>query len=484
MATMVTALPGAAQDAQHARERADRDADMITGNDQRAGDAILHDSLFFQRLADRLAFAGLLGLGACAWALRDLLPAIGTGRRLWVLVAASVCFGTFIANVIVRFLVGRLFLRPTARLTEAAERVADGDFVTPIPPASSRGATARLTRSMARMTSSLRQLTRTVRDAAREATDTAQAITAGGAHMAATAQHIADTSNELSRQAGGMADTIDALVADAGRLVAIASELTDGAQSGVARNAQLRQLALESGARLVESAAALETLAADAHSSAAAVEELARASEEIQSFVTLVTKMARQSKLLALNAAMEAARAGEQGQGFAVVASEVRRLAASSSDAAERTEALVKGVLERVAESRAASARAASTVDAVRAATELGLESFRRVEEEARETERWTGTIQRAAMQSSAQVGEMNGRLAALADGTQRFATAMEEVAAASQEQSASTEEIAAAGTELLRSAARLHDLTAAFQAGDAGGGRMSAMLVARDSAA
>jgi methyl-accepting chemotaxis protein len=315
---------------------------------------------------------------------------------------------------------------------------------------------------MARLLASLRQLTRTVRAAADDTTQVAQAITAGGAHMAATAQHIADTSNDLSRRAGEMAGTIDALVADAGRLVAIAAELSDGAQAGVARNAQLRQVALESGARLVESAAALETLATDAHSSAAAVEALAHASEEIQSFVTLVTKMARQSKLLALNAAMEAARAGEQGQGFAVVANEVRRLAASSSEAAERTEALVKGVLERVAESRAASARAASTVDAVRAATELGLDSFRQVEDAAREAERWTGSIERAATRSSAQVGEMNGRLGALAQNTQRFASAMEEVAAASQEQSASTEEIAAAGAELLRSADRLSRLTTA----------------------
>lgn len=478
MGTMVTTAPGTTRAA-----NADRDADMITGNDQRSDDAILHESLFFQRLADRLAIGGLLGLGVCAWLLRDTLAAIGDARRLGLLFAASFCLGTFIALVVVRTLIARLFLRPTARLTEAAERVADGDFVTPIPPATTRGAVARLTRSMARMTGSLRQLTRTVREAAREARATAEAITAGGAHMAATAQHIADTSNDLSRRASDMAGTIEALVADAGRLVAIASELTDGAQAGVARNAQLRQLALESGARLVESAAALETLASDAHSSAAAVEELARASEEIQSFVTLVTKMARQSKLLALNAAMEAARAGEQGQGFAVVASEVRRLATSSADAAERTEALVKGVLERVAESRAASARAAATVDAVRAATQLGLESFRQVEEAAREAERWTSSIDRAAQQSSAQVGEMNGRLAALAEGTQRFATAMEEVAAASQEQSASTEEIAAAGTELLRSAERLQQLTAEFQAGEAGS-RATTMLVMRNAAA
>ena len=304
--------------------------------------------------------------------------------------------------------------------------------------------------------------------------------------MAATAQHIADTSNDLSRRASDMATTIEALVGDAGRLVEIAGELTDGAQAGVARNAQLRELAQQSSARLAESTAALDTLAADAHSSASAVEELARASEEIQTFVGLVTKMARQSKLLALNAAMEAARAGEQGQGFAVVSTEVRRLAASSAEAAERTEALVKGVLAHVAESRAASARAAATVDAVRAATQLGLDSFRQVEGAAREAEHWTGSIERAATRSSAQVAEMNGRLEALSEGTARFTSAMEEVAAASQQQSASTEEIAAAGTELLKSASRLESLTAGYRIEDgevASHGARAALALVRDDA-
>ena len=432
--------------------------------DEEARDAaILHDSLYFQRIANWLAIGGAFGLAGCTWWLRDTLTALDA-TRLGVLFLGSFSLATFMALATIRFMVGRIFLHPAAQLSQAAERVADGNFGAHIPPGRSRGALTRLTRAMQRMTASLRQMTQLLRAASQETTSSAEAITAGGAHMAATAQHIADTSNDLSRRASEMAGTIEALVDDSGRLVAIAGELTDGAQAGVARNAQLRALAQESSARLAEGTAALDTLAADAHSSASAVEELATASEEIQTFVTLVTKMARQSKLLALNAAMEAARAGEQGQGFAVVASEVRRLAASSAEAAERTEALVRGVLAHVAESRAASARAASTVDAVRSATQLGLDSFRQVEEAARDAEHWTASIERAATLSSEHVAQMSGRLEALSEGTSLFTTAMEEVAAASQEQSASTEEIAAAGHELLRAAEHLSRLTAGFR--------------------
>src|ERR1051326_8338256 len=188
-----------------------------------------------------------------------------------------------------------------------------------------------------------------------------------------------------------MAETIQALAASSEQLVGVASTLDEGAHEGVDRNARLRALALENRSRLDESSRSLDALSGDVEASAAAVEQLAAASEEVRTFVTLVQKLARQSKLLALNAAMEAARAGEHGHGFAVVAEEVRRLAAMSSDAAERTERVVAGVLHGISQSRRTSERTVETVRVVRGATEQGSHSFDEIERAVADAERWTG---------------------------------------------------------------------------------------------
>ena len=72
--------------------------------------------------------------------------------------------------------------------------------------------------------------------------------------------------------------------------------------------------------------------------------EISKASKEIDKIITTINEIASQTNLLALNASIEAARAGEAGKGFSVVALEVGKLAKSCTDLNNRITSTVENI--------------------------------------------------------------------------------------------------------------------------------------------
>ena len=380
---------------------------------------------------------------------------------VWV-VALVVLTSVFVLRLIKAHLTA-----PIAALAEISESVARGELAVPFVPSGANNEVGRLSRATSSIILTLRRLAATMRSSARDTTALSTQITAASENMAAAAQQTAATSSALSQESKEMAETIHEIAADAAKLVDVSGSLRGRAQEGLRRERRLRSLAQENRARLDESSRALEMLTFDASASAESIDALATAVDEIRAFLTLVQKISRQSKLLALNAAMEAARAGEQGEGFGVVADEVRRLAADSAEAAERTDLLARAMAERVGRSRESAARTLSTLQSVNDATHHGRQSFLQVEQGVIDAEKWSAAIDGAVEESGRLLVDMTKRLDNLAHGTQGFASAVHQVAAASDEQSGNIDQIAAAAAQLGSASRKVVQMAGSFRLGD-----------------
>lgn len=76
--------------------------------------------------------------------------------------------------------------------------------------------------------------------------------------------------------------------------------------------------------------------------------QIAQGNSDIRDYVSVISGIAAQTNLLALNAAIEAARAGEHGRGFAVVADEVRSLSNRSNEAADEITGLIESSEDKI----------------------------------------------------------------------------------------------------------------------------------------
>ena len=166
-----------------------------------------------------------------------------------------------------------------------------------------------------------------------------------------------------------------------------------------------------------------------------AMNNISKASDEISQFICNINEIAKQTKLLALNASIEASRAGEAGRGFSVVASEVEKLAISSSEATKEIENLVRVTLKTVEEGKIiVDNTQTSFMDIVNITNKAG---------------DLVTHISTSANESARVVSE--------------FVKGVEQIAEAVQTSSATAEESAASSTELSHNAEVLRDLIEGF---------------------
>ncbi|UZE21142.1 methyl-accepting chemotaxis protein [Pseudomonas sp. B21-056] len=247
--------------------------------------------------------------------------------RLQALGAVIIVVLALFASLVIR----RLIVAPLRKALLIARRIAQGDLSEAVEGVTMRrDEVGQLMAAVGEMTTNLRRLVARIGLSVESLGQTTRTLSTSSAQSSGAAQRQRVETEHAATAMQQMSSTVAQVAQNAEQASQAAGEADHQARNGE----QVVQLASQQ----------IHRLAAEMALSEQAIESLQRQVENIGTVADVITAIAEQTNLLALNAAIEAARAGEQGRGFAVVADEVRALARRTQDSTSQIETLISGL--------------------------------------------------------------------------------------------------------------------------------------------
>ena len=229
-------------------------------------------------------------------------------------------------------------------------------------------------------------------------------------------------------------EEMNATVLEVARNAGVASEGSDNARQKATSGAEIVKRSIDALGLVQQSA---ETMSKE-------VLGLGQQAEAIGNIMTVISDVADQTNLLALNAAIEAARAGEAGRGFAVVADEVRKLAERTMAATKEVGDAISGIQKGTQRSISAMNEAAKNVESATALAHESGSALNEIVSQSDHTADQVRNIAAAAEQQSAASDEITQSLDEINRLAQENAAAMHQSSQAVMELSEQTNQLQA----------------------------------------
>ena len=332
---------------------------------------------------------------------------------LFLVLAVILAFSWF------SFVVNRSIVRPARVLVADLGRLSSGDFSVAIA-ATTRDEIGQIAESAQQVQLRLSDLIRQIVSSARQLSSSAENLK----------QHSEETAERLQRQRS----ETDQVAASINEMSATVQEVARNAEAAAVSTTEADRHAGHGKLVVTEAIGAIDRLATEVEEVSSAIHHLENETATIGTVINVITEIAEQTNLLALNAAIEAARAGEQGRGFAVVADEVRSLASrtqeSTGEIRKIIERLQKGTANAVTVMAAGKERASQSVDR---AEKVG-ESLATIAEAVATIKDMNSMIASAAEEESAVANEINRNVSSISEMVAENAYGAQEVAKNSQQ--------------------------------------------------
>jgi len=250
-------------------------------------------------------------------------------------------------------------------------------------------------------------------------------------------QSVSGAAQQLSGESDALSQRVGAIAQQADHVREAAEQSTDALDGIAAATEEFAASIRDIGEQITGSAQLAENAVTRADIADRNIAELNAMADRVSKVIELITAIAEQTNLLALNATIEAARAGEAGKGFAVVASEVKNLAGQTAHAAEEVTAEI-GQMQRL--------------------TQAAVDSVRDIHANIAEIDAGARHVAEAVQQQNHVVGDIGRQIEAAVARMRRIADIVREVADGTTESDHSVRSVRQAAEEMKRQSAGLDE--------------------------